>query len=223
MAPQSRTVSTGPGHGTNMVQDSTKDTKPTADCMQVTNLGESMREPVGSEDFLPPRGWDAPGTFLLALRRIPLDQAQVLLNRSFQLGLRPDASIKDIVGYDTGLDQLSPDEILHIAGYAGLAGTGEVLPRGTSSEMPKEHKHSRKVKESLNGGSPIELTQFPDPPWDLASKIDGPGDGVAPHEPGTPDSTEQMLEFEELEEMTQVAIADGLHELAGDDVMHMKG
>lgn len=225
MASENRRVSPDPENGANMGQDSAKDTTLVGGDVLDTN-------PVGTtrgQFLLPPSGWDAPGTFLQALRRIPLDQAQLLLNRSFQLGLSPDASIEDLVGYDTGLDPLSPYEILVIAGYAGLNGTGNVLPHVASSGAPEGLENGKEANAPLDGS--IELTRFP-PPWGLDTGIGGPGRGVVVDEAGTPDSTEQMPDFKELEETTQMAIISdalepdggGMSQLAIiDEVLELEG
>lgn len=214
MASQNRSVSSDPEHGANIGQNSAKDMKLAGGDMLDTNPGKMTQ----GQSLLPPSGWDAPGTFLHALRRIPLDQAQLLLNRSFQLGLSAEASIKDLVGYGTGLAPLSPYEIFVIAGYAGLTGTGSVLPNGASSGAPEGRELGEETNALLDGS--IALTRFP-PPWGLDTGIGGHVHSVALDEAGTPDSTEQTPDFKELEETTQMAIISDVLELDGDGTAQM--
>lgn len=132
-------------------QNTTKDTKPVDGNTRVANTDTDMADPVSPKTSVCPPDWDALGTFIQALRATSFDQAQALLNRSFQLRLTLDASIKDVVGYDSGLDAFLPREILNIASYAGLTEIGDVHSHGgSSSATAEEYDHSRQSNEWRN-------------------------------------------------------------------------
>lgn len=212
MAPQKDSVSFNPEPGTNASKDPFQDTPPTDGVAQVLQSGEDTQESPNPDVFVPPPGWNAPGTFLQAVRRMPLEQAQVLMSRSFQLGLGSDASIKDLVGYGTGLDLLAPDEILHISSYAALTGFNADLPHADPSGMPEESEDSSEAAASPEGKTSMCLGRTA--PRQLKTTIEGVDEATPQLASSGPDIAGQMSDSREVEEITCNAVIKELQDPA---------